>query len=67
MEEVKAQEQKSENKQEKKEEKKQLVELQMELFKMNIKREQGLSPQEAGKYRRLKREIARLKGKNNKQ
>ncbi|MEM3829643.1 MAG: hypothetical protein QXP36_10580 [Conexivisphaerales archaeon] len=56
-------EQKEEQKQEKKEEKKELNELQIELLKMNIKREQGLSPQEAGKYKRLKKEIARLKGR----
>lgn len=52
-----------EAKEEKKEEKKELGELEMELLKMNIKREQSLSAQEAGKYRKLKKEVARMKSK----
>ncbi len=38
-----------------------LIDLQMELLKMNIKRRQGLSAADAGKYRRLKKTVARNK------
>ncbi len=33
----------------------------MELLKMNIKRTQGLQPADAGRYRHLKKKIAKLK------
>ncbi len=33
----------------------------MELLKMNIKKTQGLQPADAGKYKRLKKKIAKLK------
>jgi ribosomal protein L29 len=45
----------------KKEEEIKLIDLQLELLKMNIKREQGLSAADAGKYRILKKKVARIK------
>ena len=38
-----------------------LKDLEMELLKMNIKKTQGLQPADAGKYRHLKKKIAKLK------